>query len=262
MIMRWTSDVPSPISRILASRQNRATGVSFMKPYPPWIWVASRALATAISLACSLAIAACRLKSSPAHQPVGGVVPGQPRGVGPRLHVGDLELDRLERTDRLAERLPLPGVAQRLVDAALGQPGGQRGDRDPALVEGLQELGEAAAPLAEQVGRRHPDVVEGQLVGVRGAPADLGVAGLDGEARRARTAPGSSRSPCGRRSRRSPRRPRRRAVMSVPELVMNALLPLMTHSSVPRRARPGSARRRRRSRTRARSARTRPAPRR
>ena len=32
MIMRWTSEVPSPISRILESRQNRATGYSFMKP--------------------------------------------------------------------------------------------------------------------------------------------------------------------------------------------------------------------------------------
>ena len=78
--------------------------------------------------------------------------------------------------DRLAERVPLLGVAQRLVDAALGQPGGQRGDRHPALVEGLQELGEAPAALRRAGCRRHPDVVEGQLVGVRGAPADLGVA--------------------------------------------------------------------------------------
>jgi hypothetical protein len=30
--MRWTSLVPSPISRILLSRQKRATGNSFMKP--------------------------------------------------------------------------------------------------------------------------------------------------------------------------------------------------------------------------------------
>ncbi|SCG79468.1 hypothetical protein GA0070609_5908 [Micromonospora echinaurantiaca] len=32
MTIRCTSEVPSPISRILASRQNRATGYSFMKP--------------------------------------------------------------------------------------------------------------------------------------------------------------------------------------------------------------------------------------
>ncbi len=30
--MRWTSLVPSPISRILESRHMRATGYSFMKP--------------------------------------------------------------------------------------------------------------------------------------------------------------------------------------------------------------------------------------
>ena len=60
MIMRCTSDVPSPISSTLASRHIRATGVSFMKPYPPWICVASRALATAASLAWSFAIEAWR----------------------------------------------------------------------------------------------------------------------------------------------------------------------------------------------------------
>lgn len=32
MSMRCTSEVPSPISRILESRQNLATGNSFMKP--------------------------------------------------------------------------------------------------------------------------------------------------------------------------------------------------------------------------------------
>ncbi|SCK44811.1 hypothetical protein YUWDRAFT_03828 [Streptomyces sp. AmelKG-D3] len=30
--IRWTSDVPSPISRIFESRHIRATGYSFMKP--------------------------------------------------------------------------------------------------------------------------------------------------------------------------------------------------------------------------------------
>ena len=61
MRMRCTSEVPSPISRIFESRHIRATGNSFMKPYPPWIWVASRALVTAVSLAYSLAMAASRL---------------------------------------------------------------------------------------------------------------------------------------------------------------------------------------------------------
>jgi hypothetical protein len=58
MSMRCTSEVPSPISRIFASRHIRATGNSFMNPYPPCTCVASRALVTAISEEYSLAIAA------------------------------------------------------------------------------------------------------------------------------------------------------------------------------------------------------------
>ena len=57
-----------------------------------------------------------------------------------------------------AERLALVGVVDRLVHAALRQPGGQRGDRDPALVEDRQELRVAAAALPHQVAGGHPDV--------------------------------------------------------------------------------------------------------
>src|SRR5581483_1241048 len=98
----------------------------------------------------------------------------------------DGELDGLVVPDRVAERLPFLRVPQRLVHAALGQPGGQRGDRDAALVEYRQELGVAAAALADEVLRGYPHVVEGQLAGVRGAPADLGVLRRDPQARRAR----------------------------------------------------------------------------
>ena len=183
-------------------------------------------------LACSLAIAACRLNGSPGQHPRGGVVVGQPGGVRLQLHVGDLELDRLVVADRLAEGVALLRVLDRLVDAALGEADGQGGDGDPALVEDPQELGEAPAPLAEQVRRRHPAVVEGQLVGVRGGPADLGVGRRDGEARRTGRHDDRWTAPC---------EPSGRvpvtavtvtsAVMSVPELVMNAFEPLITHSS-------------------------------
>src|SRR5215216_7126961 len=44
-------------------------------------------------------------------EPGRGLLPGQAGGVGPDLHVGDLEGDRLEPGDRLAERLALAGVA-------------------------------------------------------------------------------------------------------------------------------------------------------
>ena len=60
---------------------------------------------------------------------------------------------------------------------------GQRRDRDAALVEDAQEVGIAAAALAEQVLFGHPHIVEAQRVGVRGVPADLVVGGFDGESR-------------------------------------------------------------------------------
>src|SRR3712207_7730459 len=56
----------------------------------------------------------------------------------------------------------------RSVHAALGGPHRERGDGDGALVEDPQEVGVAAAALAEQVLLGHPDVVEGQRVGVAG----------------------------------------------------------------------------------------------
>ena len=84
----------------------------------------------------------------------------------PRLHVGHGELDRLVLADGAAERLALPGVPDALVHAALRQPGGQRRDRYPALGQDPQELGVAAAPLAEQVLRGDPAAGKGQLTGV------------------------------------------------------------------------------------------------
>ena len=89
--------------------------------------------------------------------------------MGPDLHVGDLEGDRLEAGDRLAERLALAGVPGALVDAALAQAGGQGGHGDAAVLEGAEEVGQAAAALAEGVGHRHPAALEDQLAGVGGA---------------------------------------------------------------------------------------------
>ena len=51
----------------------------------------------------------------------------------------------------LAERAALLGVGERLVERALREPDAHRGDADPADVEDLQELLEAAAARAEQV---------------------------------------------------------------------------------------------------------------
>ena len=101
--------------------------------------------------------------------------------MGADLHVGDLEGDRLEAGDRLAEGLAFAGVAGALVDAALCGADGQRGDGDTALVEYAQEIGVTPPALAQQVLRGHPDVIEAQRVGVRGVPADLVVRGFGGE---------------------------------------------------------------------------------
>ena len=74
------------------------------------------------------------------------------------------------------------------LEAALRGAGRQRGDRDAALVEDVQEVREPAAALAEQVALGHPGVLEGERMRVGGVPADLVVGGLDGEARACRSA--------------------------------------------------------------------------
>ena len=55
-------------------------------------------------------------------------------------HVRELELDRLERRDRLAELLALLRVREREVVGALREADAHRGDRDPPAVEDLEEL--------------------------------------------------------------------------------------------------------------------------
>ena len=66
--------------------------------------------------------------------------------------VGELELDRLELGDRLAERLALLGVRQRLVVRPLRDADRAGGDVDPAPLQRGQHLLHAAAlDAAEQL---------------------------------------------------------------------------------------------------------------
>ena len=102
------------------------------------------------------------------------------------LEVGDLEGHALLAADRAAEGLAIAGVRHRHVEAGLDAADRERGDRDPAVVEGGEELGVAAAALAEQVAGGDARTLEGQRVGVGGVPAELVVGLLGGEAGRAR----------------------------------------------------------------------------
>ena len=86
-----------------------------------------------------------------------------------------LRLDRLELRDRLAERLALLRVRQRLVQRALREADAHRRDADAPDVEDVQELLEAVAARAEQVLLRHPAVLERQRPRVRRVPAHLAV---------------------------------------------------------------------------------------
>ena len=80
--------------------------------------------------------------------------------------VADSEGHGLAGADRRAERAPGLGVAKRLGKAGLGQAHGERGDGDPAIVQDGKELLEPATARSQQVGFRHPAIVEGQAVGV------------------------------------------------------------------------------------------------
>src|SRR5262249_49741626 len=111
--------------------------------------------------------------------------PGQPGDVGTALHVRYRERDGLVLLEPAAEGLALLGIPYALVHAALGQAGGQRGDRHPALIQDLEELRVAAASFAQEICRRNPASGERKLPRVGRAPPDFGILGPRGEARSA-----------------------------------------------------------------------------
>jgi hypothetical protein len=157
--------------------------------------------------------------------------------VGTGLHVGNLELDGLKVADRRPKACRCRAYKSDFVDAALRQPVASAGDRDPALVEDRQELGEPRPRSPSRFARRtrtsskdsscvseaHQPTFE-YPVG-RSTPASDGTRIVESSSAAVLVTVTAATV--------------MRAVMSVPELVMNALLPLMTHSSVARRGRPG-----------------------
>src|SRR5262245_6789954 len=72
-------------------------------------------------------------------------------GLDLRGHVRELEADRLEGRDPLAELLSLLRVGGGEVVRALGETDSHRGDGDAAAVEDLEELPEALAARPEEV---------------------------------------------------------------------------------------------------------------
>ena len=97
----------------------------------------------------------------------------QARRFDARRVVGELPLNRLERADRLAERLALLRVAERRLVGALRQADRQRRDADAAGVEHLHRVDEALSFLAEQLIERNAAVVEQHFARVAGAHAEL-----------------------------------------------------------------------------------------
>ena len=120
-----------------------------MNPWPPKIWVASRAFTMAASEATSLAMAASFLNGRPATKRVAASYQASRAVVSPGLHVGQFELEGLVFADFVPRHLPPAHIGQALVDAPLGQADRQCRYGDPALVQDLQELGIAATLLTQ-----------------------------------------------------------------------------------------------------------------
>ena len=82
-------------------------------------------------------------------------------------------MDRLVVEDRLAERLAVAGVFDRLGDDEFMRLEAGRRAPQPLLLELHHLVGKALALLADAVALRHPDIVEEDLRGVGGAHAHL-----------------------------------------------------------------------------------------
>ena len=95
----------------------------------------------------------------------GGGVRHLAGGLDLHAHVGEQELQALEVRDRLAELLALLGVAERVVERALGDADRLRGDGDAGVVEGLHRGLEAGALGADHPVGGDPHVVEVDLAG-------------------------------------------------------------------------------------------------
>src|SRR4051794_11107162 len=104
------------------------------------------------------------------------------RGGGAGLHVGELELDRLQVEDRLAEGDALARVLRGVVGRALGDAHGLRGGAQPRALECPERDAQAPALVADEVLVRHPDVLEDRRAGGRALDAQLALELADRQA--------------------------------------------------------------------------------
>ena len=176
------------------------------------------------------------------HEQAGGVDLGG--------HVGEHERDRLVHDDRLAERLALLGVVERVLVGGPGDADGLGADRRAGGLEGrhgrllaarlvlrlvqrLAGLGQLCVELvlaAEQAGAGDAHVVEHDLGGVRGPDAVLLVLLA---LRQARACSGGTMKLAWPRPLSSGSTAATTTWMSaMPPLVIHALVPLSTHSSL------------------------------
>ena len=111
--------------------------------------------------------------AQPGHLALGRVAGEEAGRLQPGGHVGQLELDGLVLGDGLAEGGPLLGVGQRGVEGGAGHAHRPRGDVDASDLEHPEDLGQAPARLADEVGRRHPVVRVRHLDGLDPLVAEL-----------------------------------------------------------------------------------------
>src|SRR5690606_34042886 len=109
-----------------------------------------------------------RVRLPPVDEP-GSPVRLPPRRLESDLHVRQLELDGLEVGYGPPESVPFLCVRNRLVQRAARHADGACGDRHAGLVERLHGDLEPVTGLTQDVGKRHPHVLEHHLV--RGAGA-------------------------------------------------------------------------------------------
>src|SRR5205085_11936639 len=102
---------------------------------------------------------------------------------GAGLHVCELELDRLELIDRLAECDPLARILRRAIGRSLRDPDRLRGSAQPRALERRKSDGKALAFCPDHVLGRHAYVLEDRRAGGRALDAELVLEPRNREAR-------------------------------------------------------------------------------